>query len=164
MAVVALKSTIITNADASARTSVTLQGGRVRSQAATVEVANGDSIGSTFRMFRVPSNARVERIEVHCDAITSAAADIGLYQTAANGGAVVDVDAYASAQSIATAITLVANNAAFEARNIDAIEKRVFEDAGLTTDPQREYDIALTLTAAATAAGTVSAILHYVID
>ena len=166
MAVVALKTTQITNADATPPTMnpVTLWGGRVRSQVGTVEVTNGDSIGSTYRLCRVPSNARVERISLLCDAFTSAAADLGLYQTAATGGAVVDADAYGSAISIASAISTTVTNHAHEARDVANITKRVYEDAGLSTDSQREYDIAITLTAAATATGTVSAVIHYVVD
>lgn len=166
MAVVALLSDLITAANAAPPTIVPAarSGGRVRSMVATVELANGDSIASTYRMFRVPSTARVESISLLCDAITSGAGDVGLYQTTANGGAVVDVDAYASAQSIATAITTVRNNIAFEARNISAAGNLVWQDAGLTADTQREYDIVLTLTAATTAAGTVTMILHYVLD
>lgn len=166
MAVVAVKTTQITNADASPPTlnAVTLWGGRKRVQVGTYEVANGDSIGSTYRFFRVPSNARVSRILMRCDAITSAAMDVGLYQTAANGGAVVDADAYASAASIATAITTLPVDLAYEARDIANVTKRVFEDAGLSTDSQREYDIVATLTAAATAGGTLTMTLEYVID
>lgn len=166
MAVVALLSDLITAHDATPPTIIPAARarGRVRSMAATVELANGDSIGSTYRLCRVPSNARVESISLLCDAITSGAGDIGLYQTPANGGAVVDVDAYASAQSIASAITTVRNNVAFEARNIDKVGNLVWQDGGLTSDPQRELDIVLTLTAATTAAGTVSVIVHYVVD
>lgn len=166
MAVVALKSTLVTNADAASLTmnDVTVDGGRLREAVATIEVTNGDSIGSTFRMFRVKSNWRISEILLQCDAITSAAADIGLYQTAANGGAVLDVDAYASAQSIATAITISPVDVSVEARDIANVAKKVWEDAGLTADSQRDYDLALTLTAAATATGTVTLKLRYVID
>lgn len=165
MAVVDVKSQQITNRDAVPRTinPVTIAGGRVRSASATVEVTNGDSIASIFRMVTVPSNARVRTIKLFCDAITSAAADIGLYQTTANGGAVLDVDAYATAQTIATA-NLVGIECAFEVRNIDKINNRVWQDGGLTADPARDYDICFTLTAAATATGTVSIDVEYVVD
>lgn len=163
MAVVALLATNITSLDAGTPVPVTEHGGRVRQIVGTIEVTNGDSIGSTFRLARLRSNWRISSIVVFCDAITSAAADIGLYQTAAIGGAVVDADAYASAQSIATA-SVVGIQCAFEARNIDKVANRVWQDAGLSADSQRDYDLALTLTAAATATGTVSVIVEYVID
>lgn len=168
MAVVALLSTSVTAQDAGTPVAVTDHGGRVRQIAATIELANGDSIGSTYRMARVRSNWRIAAIWLFCDAITSGAADVGLYQTAANGGAVVDADAYTPAQSIATALVKSPVNVAFGAaggtRNIDKVNNRVWQDAGLSADSNREYDIALTLTAATTAAGTVSVIVEYVID
>lgn len=165
MAVVNVLSPLLTNRDAVPRTinPVTNDGARLRTKVATVEVTNGDSIGSTFRLCSVPSNARVESILVLCDAITSAAADIGLYQTTANGGAVVDADAYASAQTIATANKL-GIECAYEARDINKVENRVWQDAGLTADSKRDYDIVATLTAAATATGTLSAIIRYAQD
>ena len=74
MAVVAVKSNIVTKADATPPTimSPTERGGKMRQQVATVEVTNGDSIASVFRMVRLPSNARVCSIWLYNDAITSA--------------------------------------------------------------------------------------------
>ena len=166
MAVVAVKSNIITKADATPPTimSPTERGGKMRQQIATVEVTNGDSIASIFRMVRLPSNARVCSIWLYNDAITSATADIGIYQTAANGGAVVDVDAYATALAISSARTVSPVDASFEARDIANAARKVWEDAGLTADTQREYDLAFTLTAAATATGTVTWMVDYVVD
>jgi hypothetical protein len=165
MAVVNVLSPLITNRDATPRTinPVTTDGARMRTKVARVEVTNGDSIASTFRLFSIPSNARVHGLKLFCDAITSAAADVGLYQTTANGGAVVDADAYASAQTIATANKL-GIEVAFEQRDIDKAEQRVWQDAALTADPTREYDIVATLTAAATATGTLVAMLEYAVD
>jgi hypothetical protein len=165
MAVVNVLSSLLTNRDAAQRTinPVTNDGARMRTKVAVVEVTNGDSIASTFRLFTVPSNARVLGLKVFCDAITSAAIDIGLYQTTANGGAVVDADAYASAQTIATANKLGIETA-FEQRDIDKAENRVWQDAGLTTDSKREYDVVATLTAAATASGTLVVMLEYAQD
>lgn len=156
MAVVNLKSTNITAFDAGTMVGVSYAGGKLRAQTATFELANGDSIASTYRFARVKSNWRVIAIWLTCDAITSGAGDVGLYQTTANGGAVVLATTYATAQSIASAITGLPVNVAFEARDIANNRRLVWEDAGLTADPQRFYDIALTLTAATTAAGTVS--------
>jgi hypothetical protein len=87
-------------------------------------------------------------ILLFCGAITSAAANIGLYTV--NGGAVVNAALFAAAQSLAAAqntglelvhsVTTLAN-----------AEKRVWELLGLSADPGLEYDVTLTLTAAATA-------------
>lgn len=157
MAVVNTKSARVTNADAASQTldKVVVNHARVRRVCATIETANGDSIGSTYRMARVHSSWSIISIKLLCDAITSGAADVGLYQVASAGGAVVDVDAYASAASIATA-SAVGIELAYEARDVANLERQVWQDAGLTTDPARWYDLVLTLTAAAAAAGTVS--------
>ena len=75
-----------------------------RSSAKLIEavgyVANAadDSGTSIHRFCRVPSNARISQILFSTgDATTAGALDIGIYQTAENGGAVVDADLFASA-------------------------------------------------------------------
>ena len=165
MGVVNTLSNAITNADASPRVpnSSYIEGGILRASVATVEVAAADSDGSVYRFFRLPSGARIHKMMVFCDAITSGTSfDCGIYQTAANGGAVVDADAYASAVDLSSAIT-TGTNIQFEARNIDKIEKRVWEDAGLSADSYREYDICLTANTVGSAAGTISMLLEYTI-
>lgn len=136
-----------------------LFGGVTRRQRGTFEVTSGNSIASIYPMAVLPSNATIDNITIFCDAITSAAGDIGLYQTVANGSAVVDVDCYASAVSIATAITL-GTNVRFEAGaaggDVASMENQVWQDLALSADPHRDYILALTLTAAATATGTFS--------
>lgn len=153
MAVVTLKSAQITAADAGQLVNAALAGGSVESFVGLSALANGDSIGSTYRLARIPSNARMCALSVFCTAITSGAADVGLYQTAANGGAVVDADFFIAAQSIASAspgLNVIGGNALAPANR----EKRIWEALGLTADPLRQYDVVLTLTAATTAAGT----------
>jgi len=164
MAVVALKATNITQQDTGLRTQAAACLGprRLYDEASTVEVTNGDSIGSTYRMLRVKSSDRMSSLQIFCDAITSAAADVGLYDIAANGGAVVDADFFASAQSIATAIT-VGTNILHESGVVDIseVEQAIWQLLGLTSDPNKEYDVALTLTAAATATGTATLLGRY---
>jgi hypothetical protein len=164
MSLVDRKSTSLTNRDASPRMNnpAHLQGGTRMQARGTFEIANPQNIGSVFRFCQVPTNATINSIRLFCDAITSAAADVGLYRSTENGGAVVDVDAYASAQTLATA-NLVGIEVAFEARNIDKIENLVWQDAGLTADPGGVLDIAATLTAAAAAAGTLSFLVDYTV-
>lgn len=160
-AVVNTKSTAVTNADAAPQvhTPAYIIAGKLREMVGTVEVANGDSIASTLRFFRVHSSWRPSELKLYCDAITSAAADFGLYDTAENGGAVVDVDFFASAQSIASAI-LTGTDITYEANtgpaDVSKIEQRIWQLLGLTADPGKFYDVVATLTAAATAAGTCS--------
>lgn len=128
-----------------------------------VEVASGDSIASTFRHCQVPSSARVQQVLLRCTAITTCAGDIGLYRTAADGGAVVDADLFASAQSLASALTSL-TDVTNESTTITPTlaEKRLWEVLGLTADPMVTYDVVTTLTAAAGSAGQVTVAVTYV--
>lgn len=157
MSINAYKTNAITALDATpiVRASPWVHGGNAKQFAGTVEAVNGDSIGSTYRMFRIGSWMRPVSFFLFCDAITGASADLGLYRTNADGGAVVSQALFASAQSIATAVTL-GTNLRFEQDDIANVEKRVWELLGLTADPNLEYDVTLTLTASAGASGTLA--------
>lgn len=164
MATEALKSTAITNGDATPvdLTAAYLSHGRVRESVAIIEAAGGDA-GSTYRMVRVPSSARVCALWFACDDLgTGLTMDVGLYQVAANGGAVVDADFFASAIDVATA-AVAETNVLHESgvNNIDDSEKRIWEALGLTADPQIPYDIVCTSNTAA-ATGTIKLRVQYV--
>lgn len=162
MAVVTVKSSLITARDSGGKSSLSTGPRRLYDQADTVEVTNGDSIGSRFILGSVPSSASMRELLIFCDAITSAAADFGLYRTTADGGAAVDADLFGSAVSIATAIT-VGTNVLHESAVLDVskLAQPLWQVLGLSTDPQLMYDVVATLTAAATASGTLSARLVY---
>lgn len=157
MAVEALKSSVITNADA---TPPVLSNARLAhcsmlEAVGTKQASASASIGSTYRLCRIPSNARVSEVILSCDAFdTTGAADIGVYQTAANGGAVVDADFFASAVVLTTALPNTAVTHESGVFGIEDVEKPLWEALGLSADPQRDYDIALTLTAANGAGAT----------
>jgi hypothetical protein len=160
------KSTIVGNADAAPAvlTSPRIAGGHLRAQVATIEVAAADDDTSVYRLFRLPSNAKVTSISVFNDAITGGTSyDIGLYRTAADGGAAVDVDAFASAVDMSSARASAGPlNVTFEAQNIDKIEQELWQVAAATTDPSIMYDVALTANTVGTGAGTISAIIEYI--
>lgn len=160
MALVTVKSTIVTNLDATppVKNPAYLAEGVLREQVGAYLTVNGDSIASVYRLLRLHSSERVSQLLLYCDAITSGVADIGLYDTAANGGAVVDADFFASAQAISAALsgTDVQYEAAAGPAVLANISKRIWEQLGLASDPNRFYDVALTLTAATTAGGTVA--------
>jgi hypothetical protein len=157
MAVNAYKTLSIANLDATpiVRANPWVHGGNSKQFAGTVEAVNADSIGSTYRFFRVGSWMRPVSFTLFCDALTGGAADLGLYRSAADGGALVSQALFASAQSIAAANT-AGLSIRFEQDDIANVEKRIWELLGLTADPNLEYDVALTLTAALTASGTLS--------
>lgn len=163
MAVVNTKSAAVTNADASAQALVNqrLMGASERVAIGTLEAVSGDSIGSTYRLVRVPSRAVITEVSLKCDAITTCAGDVGVYRTSADGGAVVDADLFASAQSLASALT--GTNVTHESGvfGVEDVEKPLWEAAGLSADPQAWMDIVVTLTAAAGSNGTVSLLVRY---
>lgn len=166
MAVANTKSTHITNADATpvVLTNAAVSGGLVRASAGTVETLAADDAASVYRLVRVPSNARILSILLATDAITGATtSDVGVYQTAQNGGAVVDADFFATDVDISTAAT-VFTEVLLEATATDIAkcEKPLWDLLGLTSDPQREYDIAVTVNDV-TAAGTISMKVTWVV-
>lgn len=166
MAVVTTKTTRISNAENATQTldSPGVNHGKLRRVVATLEAVSGDSIASQYRMVRVHSSWSIASIRLFCDAITTCAGDVGLYQCSAkpnNGGAVVSATTYASAVSLASAIT-TGTEIAYEARDIANLQRQVWQDAGATTDPNTFYELTVTLTAAAGSAGTISLEVWYV--
>jgi hypothetical protein len=164
MAVVTIKSGPITNRDASPRVlnNQGLNGGLDKTARGTIETNGTDSIGSTYIFCSIPSNAFIKDILLSCDGNnTTGAADIGIYRSTEDGGAVVDADLFASAQSIATALTrssIVHESGVF---GIEDVETPLWSLAGESSDPNVMYDIVLTLTAADDAADTVSLEVTY---
>lgn len=170
MPVVNLKSTFITNRDAGTGTLSNPQLNNILKNAVgTVEAANADSIGSKYFMAQLPSNARVSKVLLSCDAIsTSGAVDCGIYRTTADGGAVVDADFFASAVVLTSALNH--SDITHEADPTGAgagfgqedVEKPLWQALGLTADPSVLYDVILTVTTATGGAGTVSLEVEYV--
>lgn len=157
MAVENLKSTPITNADA---TPVVLNNSRVadgvmREAVGTKQVSASASIGSTYRLCRIPSNARVSQVVLANDAFdTTGAGDIGLYKTAADGGAVVNAGFFASAVAMTAAsggTDVTHESLVF---GVEKAEKPLWEALGLSADPMIQYDVVITLTTANGAAAT----------
>lgn len=167
MAVVAKKSTGLTNRDSSPRVINNPQAhnAMLRSFVGSVAVANGDSVGSTLRFGRIPSNALVFGLQVYCPDIgATTAMDLGLYRTTEDGGAAVDADVFASAVSLSGG-ALNGGDVAHESGvfSLANAEKRLWEVLGLSTDPKVEYDVTGTLTGAADAAGDIAVKCLYTI-
>lgn len=163
MAVEFRKSSLITNADSvpAVLNNPRVDGGFERAKVATSSVINLDSIGSVIRFFRVPSNAVMTDLRVYCPAIAGAATDIGLYRTEKDGGAVVDADLFTSAQVLTSALNgadVLHESGIFSIANGG---QELWQALGLTSDPSLQYDVAFTLTAAATATGAVKVVGRY---
>lgn len=123
--------------------------GRLREVAGTVTTAADDSSTSVGRFCRVPSNARISQVLLSTSAAasTAGAVDIGIYQTADNGGAVVDADLFGSA--VALTSTKKENlDVTYESGEytMDESVQPLWQVLGLTVDPNREYDVAYTIT------------------
>lgn len=167
MAAANTKSTEVTNADATpqVKTAVTISHGRLHEKVSTIEVAAADDTASVYRMARVHSSWRISEITLFNDAITSGADfDCGLYDTAENGAAAVDDNAYSDAVTLVSA-SLTGVQLLFEggsAKGVEDIEQKVYQDAGLTTDPDKWYDLCLTGVTPGSGAGTLSMRLRYV--
>ena len=163
MAVVTTKSTQITNRDS---TPVVLSNdavvrGGVKSACGTVASANGDSANSLYITCTIPSNARIVAAFLYCDALGgTAAGDVGLYDTTANGGAVVSGQFFAAGQTLVSALT--GTNIRKSAVNtVPKFEQYVWQVLGLTSDPNKMYDVVVKLTAASAAAGNVAVDVLY---
>lgn len=170
MATVSVYSTQITNRNASPRVinNSRISKGAMQVTCGVAEAAIGDNIGSKYFMCSVPSNARIAQVLLSCDDVGSTGtADIGLYQTTANGSAVVDADFFASAQALTTAVANL--DVTFEALGANAsidkadMEKPLWEAIGLAADPKIDYDVVLTATEAMELAGTIALQVVYVI-
>jgi len=162
-AVANTKSTIVGDGDATPQvyTGGNIKGAPLKVQMATVEVASGDSDNSVYRLFRVPSNAVIVDIKIANDAMASSVYNLGIYQTALNGAAVVDADYFGSSLDFSTAHAPTSYNYEATATDISKIEKPLWERYGYTTDPRREFDIALTGTTIGPSTGSLSGILEY---
>jgi len=164
MGVVNTKSNRVTLAEAvpMRADSSQLSAGVCKQIVATVAVAAADDDTSVFRLCRVHSSWTLPSCILFNDALTSGTDwDLGLYQTAENGGAEVDKDVYADGFSLATA-SVVGVERAFGTRDINKVENRVWQDAGLSADPGVFYDLCLTANTIGSAAGDITAIVSYV--
>lgn len=166
MATVSLNSTQITNRDASPRVASNsrLVKAQVHSSIGYLESSAADDIGSTYRLCQVPSNARLSRIMLSCDSLgTAGAANIGIYETTANGGAVVDADLFASAQDLTSALSQADVLLESGEYDIAEMEQPLWETLGLSEDPHKEYDVVMTLSTATIDAGSVCLEVLYVV-
>jgi hypothetical protein len=171
MAVVALKSTVITNATAQpvVPNSASNCAGKVMESQALFTVTSGNTVASTYRLFPIKSSDRVSRIHFYSPDIgTASTLDIGLYDKLdhPNGGTVVDADFFASALDIHSG-ALNGVDITFEAAAAGGLianaEKRIWEALGLTADPCKEYHVTATLaTADSDGTGTCLLRMQYV--
>lgn len=167
MAVEHLKSTPVTNRDASPRVlnNPGVAGGAVLRALGVVTNTAASSVGSTQRYCSVPSNALVKRV-TYASAANGATGqvDIGLYQTAANGGAVVDADLFASALDPGGG-AIAPTDVTHESGQYTFAESLLplWQVLGLTRDPGVEYDVVATVSEILADAAASKVEVEYVI-
>jgi hypothetical protein len=131
----------------------------------TIALAAGDlSAEDTVMLAPIPSNASITSIKLFNDDLdsgTTNTADVGLYNTDLS---VVDADAYASAITDLRGAVTVGTEVAFEARNINKMGQKVWQDAGLTSDPALTYFVGIGFPAAGDQAGDLSFVIEYVVS
>lgn len=171
MGVANTKSAAITNMDATPAVLNNRSAVRAPTYTAvqTLETAAADDDNSVYRFFRLPSNAKIYSIAVLCDAITSGTSwNCGIWDTAANGGAVVDADVFASAVDISAGVAAWLE-LRFEAATTGPIEYADYElwrllDLGAATyaiDPQKEFDLCLQGVTVGSSASTITLKITY---
>lgn len=150
-------SQVITDLDATPIVKVNQQeiGGRKRVATAVLSMTSG-AASDVKRFVRIPSRALVLKVELanedlDSNGVPTLAADVGLYRTAADGGAVQNAAFFASAITQLQAAQLALQDVTYES-NVVTIGNRakpLWEQLGLSADPGVEYDVALTYTAGA---------------
>lgn len=161
------KSTEVTNADATppVKTHVSISHGRLHEKVATVEIAAADANDHEYRMVRVHSSWRIGEITRYNDAIQSGNDyNVGLFDIADNGGAVVNENLFADAITLVSA-SVVGVSEMYEAGGgigVEDIQQRLWEMLGLSSDPGKWYDLTYKGVAVGSGAGTLSVRVRYV--
>ena len=141
--------------------------GSMRVACGTIALAAGDlSATDTVMLAPIPTNAAIVSIGLMSDDLDSGSTntcDVGLY-TADGNVTAKDDDCYASAITDLRAATTVPVEVAFEARNINLMGQKVFQDAGESTDPGGHFLVGLKYEAAGDQAGDLSFTITYVVD
>lgn len=128
-----------------------------------VTVSAAASVGSVYRFTRVPTNAKVKSLTFESEAQGAGKVQLGVYRTAADGGAVVNVNLFANDIDLTSAV--VPTNEVNQAGNY-TLDKRslpLWQAAGLASDPGGFLDIAATVhtTAVTTGTGKMGARVSY---
>jgi sulfate adenylyltransferase subunit 1 (EFTu-like GTPase family) len=141
--------------------------GVMRVACGTIALAAGDlSAGDTIMLAPIPTNAAVVSIKIYNDDLdsgTTVTMHVGLY-TADGNVTVKDADAYASATTDLRAAVLTGTEVAFEARNVNTMGQKVWQDAGDSSDPGGYYLIGLETDAAGDTAGDLSFLITYIVN
>lgn len=147
MATETVASSVITNRDASPRVPSDLRvGGRSFTKRAWLHVSVAD-VSSIYKMFPVPSNAVVEsvRLSTSADMGTTTTFKISLYDTTANGGAVVtNGDGFFGTGIITNAGAITKKECLLLGTvTVATSDQKLWQQLSATSDPQKDYDVYL---------------------
>lgn len=162
----ALKSTPITNLDATPVVKPTAgEGGpgEVRAVTGYVTAVASDAAGSTYQLVRVPSNAKMTSLIFSSEAQTAGKVQLGLYYStstvdgtqSSKQGTVIDVKFFSDDIDCASAV--LPGEKLFNTGGTNTLDKwgkRLWDAAGLTSDPGGYFDIVATVHTTAITTGT----------
>ena len=131
----------------------------------TIALAVADlGANDTVMLAPIPSNASITSIKIFNDDLdsgTTNTADVGIYKQDLS---VVDADAYASAITTLRSANTTGVEVAFEARDINKMGQKVWQDAGLSSDPALTYFVGIGFPAAGDTAGDLSFVIEYTVS
>ncbi len=123
---------------------------------ATASITSGDTSASIYRIAELPANYVPVWGQLVTAGITSLAdVDLGLYETAEHGNAVIDVDALVDGVDISSAIVMADNSSAIAAISAANQAAALYTLASDTSSERQSYVLALTLNDTAGATGTL---------
>jgi len=139
--------------------------GIVRCADGFVTAVAADASGSTYRFCRIPSNAVVKCVMFESEAQGAGNISLGVYRTAADGGAVVDADLFASRIDVASLVVQGIYTNESTQYNLNERNMPLWQAAGLTSDPGGFLDIVGTVdtTAVTTGTGKLAATVLFVL-
>jgi hypothetical protein len=139
-----------------------VNGGMGRHKAASVAFGASESNNSVYRLFSIGSRDRISSLKLVADAMTGLSAiDVGLYDTAANGSAVVSQHLFEQDFDISAGLT-TPREERYQALAAASMEEAVWQLLGLSSDPGKDYDVAITATTRGAATGTIAGELVYI--
>lgn len=170
----ALKSAWITDLDATPAVRDTAgRGPNGPEQVLTgyITPTSGKTVGSTYRLARVPSNCKVKQLMCDSAAMTQGAFDFGAYYSAnpsdpnyaANAGAVIDADFFATAVDFSSAVRATDITNESGTYTVDKRENELWDALGLSADPKGYIDIVATSTNTITTGALMGLMVRFVI-
>lgn len=157
--------TAVANVDSGARNEALLTKGRAAVIPFTYEKVVGNTDGDQIQIARVHSSWSVESIKVGWDAMAGLTdVNIGLWSDEAPADAD-DVDENCYADAIDPHSGAAMTEYAFTTRDIAKAGQKVWQDAGLSAEPEggRWYRIALNLSTGGVATGTIAGFVRVIL-